>query len=116
MARQNAPRKHRMYRDTVGYPYVSRSVSGSSITTRSRESHCMPLSPLLSPAVFVVAAIPFRDPIGKFLFLSMMISIVVIPTRLSKGDMRRGPRRAVFVYLIACVAYYGLLRVVIPRV
>jgi hypothetical protein len=73
--------------------------------------------PLLPPsAVGVIAAIPFRDPIGKLLFLSMMISIVVIPTRLSKGDMRKGPRRAVFVYLIASVTYYGLLRLVIPRV
>jgi hypothetical protein len=76
----------------------------------------MSLPLLLPSAVGVIAAIPFRDPIGKLLFLSMMISIVVIPTRLSKGDMRRGPRRAVFVYLIACVTYYGLLRVVIPRV
>lgn len=73
------------------------------------------LAPHLAPTG-LLAAIPFRDPIGKFLFLSMLISIIVIPTRLSKGDMRSGPRRAVSVYLIACFTYYVLLRLVLPRV
>ncbi len=53
---------------------------------------------------------------GKFLFLSLMIAIVVLPTRLSKGRAAHGPRRAVSFYLIACVVYYGCLRFVIPRV
>ena len=73
----------------------------------------------LSPfniSVAVLGALPFRGPLSKLLFLSMVLSIIVIPTRLSKGDMRRGPRRAVFSYLIACVGYYIALRFVIPRV
>jgi hypothetical protein len=65
---------------------------------------------------FILAASGFRDLIGKFMFLSMIIAIIVLPTRLSKGDVRRGPRRAVFAYLLMCVCYYGALRVIIPRV
>jgi uncharacterized membrane protein len=65
---------------------------------------------------FILAASGLRDLIGKFLFLSMIIAIIVLPTRLSKGDVRRGPRRAVFTYLIMCGFYYGALRVIIPRV
>jgi hypothetical protein len=65
---------------------------------------------------FLLAANGLRDLIGKFMFLSMIIAIIVLPTRLSKGDVRRGPRRAVFNYLIMCVLYYGALRVIIPRV
>ncbi len=53
---------------------------------------------------------------GKLLFLSLMIAIIVLPTRLSKGDVRKGPRRVVSLYLFACVAYYATLRFVIPRV
>lgn len=67
-------------------------------------------------SVFMLGALPFRGPLSKLLFLSMVLAIIVIPTRLSKGDMRRGPRRAVFAYLIACIGYYLVLRFIIPRV
>lgn len=54
--------------------------------------------------------------ISKVLLLSLMISIIVIPTRLSKGEVRGGPRRIMSYYLFVCVAYYGALRFVVPRV
>jgi hypothetical protein len=66
--------------------------------------------------LFFLAASGFRDLIGKFMYLSLIIAIIVLPTRLSKGEVRRGPRRAVFAYLIMCGVYYVSLRVVIPRV
>ncbi len=50
----------------------------------------------------------------KILFLSMILSIVIIPTRLSRSS--RGPQRSVYLYMVACVAYYLALRFVIPRI
>lgn len=51
---------------------------------------------------------------SKLLFLSLLIAIVVIPTRLSKGPF--SARRVVRAYLIAAVAYGFALLYIIPRV
>lgn len=51
---------------------------------------------------------------SKLLFLSLIIAIVVIPTRLSKGSF--SARRAVRAYVVAAVAYGFTLLYVIPRV
>jgi hypothetical protein len=64
----------------------------------------------------ILAASGVKSIIGKFLYLSMIIAIVVIPTRLSKGDVRKGPRRAVFAYLIVAFGFYFSLRFVLPRI
>lgn len=53
---------------------------------------------------------------AKLGFLSMIIAIIFIPTRLSKGGFEKGPQRAVMAYLVYCGIYYGLLRVVLPRI
>jgi hypothetical protein len=55
----------------------------------------------------------FRIHMQKLLFLSMIISTIVIPTRMSKS--KAGPQKAVYVYLIACFGYYFALRFIIPR-
>jgi hypothetical protein len=51
--------------------------------------------------------------VSKLLFLSLIIAIVVIPTRMSKGGM--SPRPVVRAYLLAAVAYGIGLLYVIPR-
>ena len=51
---------------------------------------------------------------SKVIFLSLIIAIVVIPTRLSKGAF--SARRVVRAYLFAAVAYGLALLYVIPRV
>lgn len=51
---------------------------------------------------------------SKLLFLSLIIGIVVIPTRLSKGSF--SARRAVRAYVVAAIAYGFALLYVIPRV
>ena len=52
--------------------------------------------------------------VSKLVFLSLIIAIVVIPTRLSKGAF--SARRVVRAYLLAAVAYGFALLYVIPRV
>lgn len=52
--------------------------------------------------------------VSKLLFLSLIIAIVVIPTRLSKGAF--SARRVVRAYFLAAVAYGFALLYVIPRV
>ncbi len=51
---------------------------------------------------------------SKLIFLSLIIAIVVIPTRLSKGAF--SARRVVRTYLLAAVAYGFALLYVIPRI
>jgi hypothetical protein len=50
----------------------------------------------------------------KILYLSMILSIIIIPTRLSKSS--RGPQRPVYLYMVACCGYYVALRFIIPRI
>lgn len=50
---------------------------------------------------------------SKLLFLSLIIAIVVIPTRLSKGAF--SARRIVRAYLLAAFGYGFALLYVIPR-
>ena len=50
----------------------------------------------------------------KILFLSMILSMIIIPTRLSKSS--RGPQRSVYLYMVACCGYYLALRFIIPRI
>lgn len=50
----------------------------------------------------------------KILFLSMILSMIIIPTRMSKSS--RGPQRSVYLYMLACCGYYLALRFVIPRI
>lgn len=64
----------------------------------------------------LLAASAFRDLFGQFLFLSMIITSIVVPVRASRHDRKSGPKRAVRVYLIACVGYYFALRFVLPRI
>jgi hypothetical protein len=52
--------------------------------------------------------------VKKILYLSMILSIIIIPTRLSKSS--RGPQRSVYLYIVACCGYYLALRFVIPRI
>ena len=52
---------------------------------------------------------------AKIAYLSMIIAIIVIPVRMSRRSTERGPRRAVSLYVIACVGYYFGLAYVIPR-
>lgn len=51
---------------------------------------------------------------SKLAYLSMMIAMVVIPVRMSRGSSR-SPSRAVSVYVLACLGYYFGLFFVIPR-
>lgn len=51
---------------------------------------------------------------SQLLYLSFIIGLIVLPTRLSKGT--RGPQTAVFFYLVMCAGYYFMLRFVIARV
>ena len=51
---------------------------------------------------------------AKIAYLSMIIAIIVIPVRMSRRTIER-PRRAVSVYVVACVGYYFGLAYVIPR-
>ena len=51
--------------------------------------------------------------VSKLVFLSLIIAIVVIPTRLSKGTF--SARRVVRAYLFAAVAYGFALLYVIPK-
>ena len=51
---------------------------------------------------------------AKLLFLSLIIGIVVIPTRLSKGSF--SPKRVVRVYVMAALAYGFSLLYIMPRV
>ncbi len=50
----------------------------------------------------------------KILFLSMILAMVIIPTRMSKSS--RGPQRSVYLYMVACCGYYVALRFIIPRI
>jgi hypothetical protein len=50
----------------------------------------------------------------KILFLSMILAMIIIPTRMSKNS--RGPQRSVYLYMVACCGYYVALRFVIPRI
>ncbi len=50
---------------------------------------------------------------SKLLFLSLIIAIVVIPTRLSKGTF--SAKRVVRAYLLAAFAYGFALLYVIPK-
>ena len=52
---------------------------------------------------------------AKLAYLSMMITMVVLPTRLGRIDESRGPRRTVSLYVVACFGYYFGLMFVIPR-
>ena len=52
---------------------------------------------------------------SKLAYLSILIAIVAIPTMASRRGISKGPRIAVSAYCVGCVTYYGLLRVVIPR-
>jgi hypothetical protein len=52
--------------------------------------------------------------VSKLLLLSLIISIVVIPTRLSKGSF--SPRRVVRAYLVAAGLYGFALLYVIPKI
>ncbi len=52
---------------------------------------------------------------AKIAYLSMIIAIIVIPVRMSRRSTEGGPRRAVSLYVIACVGYYFGLAYVIPR-
>jgi hypothetical protein len=51
--------------------------------------------------------------VSKLLLLSLILSIVVIPTRLSKGSF--SPRRVVRAYVIAAVLYGLALLYVVPK-
>ena len=51
---------------------------------------------------------------SKLLFLSLIIAIVVIPTRLSKGSF--SARRTVRAYVFAAIAYGFALQYIIPKV
>lgn len=51
--------------------------------------------------------------VSKLVFLSLIIGIVVIPTRLSKGAF--SAKRVVRAYLFAAVAYGFALLYVMPR-
>jgi hypothetical protein len=55
-----------------------------------------------------------RDRVAKLLFLSLIIGIVVIPTRLSKGTF--SPKRVVRAYVFAAIAYGFSLLYIMPRV
>ncbi len=61
----------------------------------------------------VLATVDNGVQVSKLLFLSLIIAIVVIPTRLSKGAF--SARRVVRAYLIAAVAYGVALLYVIPK-
>ena len=50
----------------------------------------------------------------KILFLSMILAIIIIPTRLSRNS--RGPQRAVYIYMVFCACYYVGLRFILPRI
>ena len=50
---------------------------------------------------------------SKLVLLSLIISIVVIPTRLSKGSF--SPRRVVRAYVIAAGLYGLALLYIVPR-
>ena len=52
---------------------------------------------------------------AKITYLSMIIAIIVLPVRLSRRSTERGPRRAVSLYVLACVGYYFGLAYVIPK-
>ena len=52
---------------------------------------------------------------AKLAYLSMIITMVVLPTRLGRIDETRGPGRTVSLYVVACAGYYIGLRFVIPR-
>ena len=52
---------------------------------------------------------------AKIAYLSMIIVIIVLPVRMSRRSTERGPRRAVSLYVIACLGYYFGLAYVIPR-
>lgn len=51
---------------------------------------------------------------SKLLFLSLIIGIVVIPTRLSKGNF--SARNVVRTYVAAAIFYGFALQYIIPRV
>ncbi len=51
---------------------------------------------------------------SKLAYLSMIIVIVALPTRLGRRS-GRSPRRLVPLYAVACVGYYLGLVFVIPR-
>jgi hypothetical protein len=51
--------------------------------------------------------------VSKLLLLSLIISIVVIPTRLSKGSF--SPRRVVRAYVVAGLLYGFALLYIVPR-
>ena len=52
---------------------------------------------------------------AKLAYLSMIVTMVVLPTRLGRIDESRGPRRTVSLYIVACFGYYVALLFVIPR-
>lgn len=56
------------------------------------------------------------DPMKNILFLSLIMVIIVVPTRLAGHSKAKGPQRTVFFYLTYCFVYYFLLRFVIGRV
>lgn len=53
---------------------------------------------------------------SKLAYLSMIITMVVLPTRLGRIDGSRGPRRTLSLYAVACFGYYVGLMFVIPRI
>ncbi len=50
------------------------------------------------------------------LFLSLIIVMVAVPTRMAGRPNTKGPQRTVFFYLGYCAIYYFLLRFVVARV
>jgi hypothetical protein len=52
----------------------------------------------------------------NMLFLSLIMVMIVVPTRLAGRADSKGPQRTVSMYLLYCVVYYVLLRAVIPKV
>lgn len=56
-----------------------------------------------------------ENTVSKIVYLSMVVAIVVVPTRLSKGDTTRGPKRPVTIFISGCFLYYVFLRFVVAR-
>lgn len=55
------------------------------------------------------------DRMKNLLFLSLIIVMIVVPTRMAGHPDTRGPQRTVSFYLGFCAVYYLLLRFVVPR-
>ena len=56
------------------------------------------------------------DQMKNLLFLSLIVVMIAVPTRMAGRPTTRGPQRTVSFYLGFCAVYYLLLRFVVQRV